>query len=67
MMLFLSITTTKNIGRATFPASILNINEPLVYGAPLHSQSFNDTDVVEWYSNSAVAGAAMRLNIVQFR
>ena len=37
MMLFLSKSQQlKAVGRATFPASILNINEPLVYGALLH-------------------------------
>ena len=66
MMLFLSKSQQlKAVGRATFPASILNINEPLVYGAPI---AFNPLLMIPMWLNGilipAVAGAAMRLNIV---
>ncbi|MFT8648645.1 MAG: PTS sugar transporter subunit IIC, partial [Liquorilactobacillus nagelii] len=55
----------KTISRATFPAVIFNINEPLVFGAPI---AFNPILMVPMWINGLlvplIAGAAMKLSMV---
>ncbi|MFT9270246.1 MAG: PTS transporter subunit EIIC [Liquorilactobacillus nagelii] len=65
MMLFAKSQQLKTISRATFPAVIFNINEPLVFGAPI---AFNPILMVPMWINGLlvplIAGAAMKLSMV---